>query len=666
VRYTFFARWGNGFRERASGSKRVFLEKKKQKTFDCLGRAYPEGPKPDGQEFFASFFQKRRPSFPSLAHDRAARDHAAMQKLALALPLLLCCQPAVAADPAPVAAAKGMVVTAQHLASDVGAEILARGGNAVDAAVAVGYALAVVYPEAGNIGGGGFMTIRLADGRSTFLDFREKAPLAATVTMFQDKDGRVVKGRSTETWLAVGVPGSALGLETAREKYGTLPRETLMAPAIKLADEGFVLEPGDLGVFGYVAPVLRQDPATAAIFLHDGQVPQPGDRLVQPELARTLAAISKAGPRAALYDGPIGKEIAAASKAGGGIITAEDFAKYRVRELQPVTCEYRGYHVISAPPPSSGGATLCEMLGILQGYDLRAAGFHSAEEVHFLAEAMRYAYVDRNSELGDPDFVKNPVAKLISPAYDAAIRAKIDPERATPSTKLSAADAGHEGTNTTQYSIVDAAGNAVSVTYTLNEWFGIGKVAGHTGIVMNNEMDDFTSKPGVANMFGLVQGTANAVAPGKTPLSSMTPTIITKDGHLVMVIGSPGGSRITTITLEAVVNVIDHGMNIQEAIDAPRIHEQWQPDTVFLERFALSPDTRALLMKRGYEFTDGNHWGVAEGILAGAPQLHGPQSGSETASLPLGNQVTQGATLFGAHDVRGGAGKASGVDVVVK
>ena len=578
--------------------------------------------------------------------------------------LFLFSTPALAADPAPVAASQGMVVTAQHLASDVGADILRQGGNAIDAAVAVGYALAVVYPAAGNIGGGGFMTLRLADGRETFLDFREKAPGAATVTMMQDAQGNVVKGRSTDSWLAVGIPGSALGLETAREKYGTLSRETLMAPAIRLAKEGFTLEAGDLGILTVVAPALRKDPVASSIFLHHGQVPNVGDRLTQPDLAKTLAAISKDGPIAAMYKGPIGEQIAAASKEGGGIITPQDFANYKVREFSPVECDYRGYHIISAPPPSSGGVILCEMLGILQGYDLAAMGFHSAAEVHVLAEAMRYAFVDRNSELGDPDFVKNPVARLIDPTYDAGIRSKIDPVRATPSTQLSAADAGHEGTNTTQYSVVDAKGNAVSVTYTLNEWFGNGHVAGSTGIVMNNEMDDFTSKPGVPNMFGLVQGKANAIAPGKTPLSSMTPTIVTKNGKLVMVIGSPGGSRITTITMEAIINVIDHGMNIQEAIDAPRIHEQWLPDTVFLERFALSPDTRAILEKNGYKFTDFNHWGLAEGILAGAAQLSGKPSGSETGSLPLGTQPVHGATLFGAHDVRGGAGKASGVDVI--
>jgi gamma-glutamyltranspeptidase/glutathione hydrolase len=582
----------------------------------------------------------------------------------LAAPLLaalLAPGPARAADPAPVAASSGMVVTAQHLASDIGADILRQGGNAVDAAVAVGYALAVTYPEAGNIGGGGFMTLRLANGRSTFLDFREKAPAAATATMFQDAQGNVVPGLSTASWLSTAVPGSAAGLEAARTEYGTLPRATLMAPAIKLARDGFVLTQGDATIFDLMAPYLAHDPAAAAIFLPNGAPLKAGDTLRQPDLAATLARISQDGP-AALYRGPIGAQIAAASHAGGGLITQADLDHYKVRELHPVECDYRGYHIISAPPPSSGGVVLCEILGILQGYDLAAMGFHSAAEVHVLAEAMRHAYRDRNNRLGDPDFVHDPVAELIDPAYTESVRKQIDPIRATPSATLASAPSGHEGANTTQFSIVDKAGNAVSVTYTLNNWFGSGHVAPGTGIVMNDEMDDFTSKVGTANMFGLMQGEPNAIAPNKTPLSSMTPTIITKNGKLVMVVGSPGGSRIITITLEAIINVIDHGMSVQEAIDAPRIHEQFEPDVVFLERGALSPDTRALLEQRGYRFADRGYWGVAEAILADAPTLRAPSAGQDEEALPLGLIAVPGATLYGAHDVRGGAGKASGVN----
>jgi gamma-glutamyltranspeptidase/glutathione hydrolase len=577
------------------------------------------------------------------------------------LTLMLAGAPAYAADPAPVAASRGMVVTAQHLASDIGADILRQGGNAVDAAVAVGYALAVVYPEAGNIGGGGFMTLRLADGRSTFLDFREKAPLAATATMFQDKNGNVVPGLSTSSWLSTGVPGTVAGLEAARVKYGTLSRALLMAPAIKLARDGFVLTQGDAVIFDLMAPHLTQDAATAAIFLPGGGPLKPGDRLRQPALAASLERISQDGP-AAMYHGPIGAKIVAASHADGGILAQSDLDHYKVREMAPVECDYRGYHIISAPPPSSGGVTMCEIFGILQGYDLAAMGFHSAAEVHVLVEAMRHAYRDRNNRLGDPDFVKNPVAELINPAYTASVRKQIEPERATPSAALEAAAPAREGSNTTQYSIVDQAGNAVSVTYTLNEWFGSGHVAAGTGIVMNDEMDDFSAKPGNANMFGLIQGKPDAIEPGKTPLSSMSPTIVTKDGHLVMVVGSPGGSRIISITLEAIINVIDHGMSVQEAIDAPRIHEQFQPDPVMLERFALSPDTRGLLEQHGYHFIDRGYWGVAEAILVGGPTLGAGHGVDEESALPISLLAMPGATLYGAHDVRGGAGKAAGVN----
>jgi len=581
--------------------------------------------------------------------------------LAVLVALSLAAPPALAADPAPVAGSGGMVVSAQHLASDIGAQILREGGNAVDAAVAVGYALAVVYPQAGNIGGGGFMTLRLADGRDIFLDFREKAPLAAGASLFQDADGNVVPGRSTDTWFGVGVPGTVMGLETARIAYGTLPRAALMAPAIRLAREGFVLEQGDTVVLASQAPALVRDPAAAKIFAPGGRVLTKGDRLVQTDLADTLSQISAQGPDA-FYRGPIGAEIVRASQAGGGIMTMADFAHYKVRTLKPVECDYRGYHVISAPPPSSGGVVLCETLNILQGYDLGAMGFHSADEVHVLVEALRRAFVDRNETLGDPDFIANPVAHLIDPAYAAQLRQGIDPLMATPSATLGPASVPQEGANTTQYDVIDAQGNAVSVTYTLNGWFGAHRVAGSTGIVMNNEMDDFTSKPGTPNMFGLIQGAANAVAPGKTPLSSMTPTIVTRNGHVALIIGSPGGSRIITITLEAIINMIDHGMDVQAAIDAPRIHEQWLPDTIYLEPYALSPDTRKLLIQRGYSFTDGGHWGVAEGIVTGAPTLLNPQAADEAGNLALGDAPLAGATLFGAHDVRGGAGKVSAVN----
>ena len=581
-----------------------------------------------------------------------------MRLLVLAAGLFIA-STAHAAEPEPVAGSGGMVVSAQHLASEVGADILRRGGNAVDAAVAVGYALAVVYPQAGNIGGGGFMTLHFADGRSTFLDFREKAPLAATATMFQGRDGKVIAGRSTDSWESVGIPGTVLGLETARIRYGTMPRAALLAPAIRLAREGFVLGQGDAGVMAGEAEKFARDPASARIFLPQGRPLTKGDRLVQSDLADTLALISAKGPDA-FYKGPIGAAITDAVQAGGGIITRQDFAGYKVRELKPIECDYRGYHIISAPPPSSGGVAICETLNILSGYDLAAMGFHSADEVHVLVEALRRAFVDRNNKLGDPAFVANPVTELIDPAYADRLRASIDATRATPSSTLGPAAPAHEGHSTTQYDVVDGKGNAVSVTYTLDDWFGAHRVAGRTGIVMNDEMDDFTSKPGVPNMFGLVQGPANAIAPGKTPLSSMSPTILTKNGKVALVIGSPGGSFIISITLEAIINMIDHGMDVQEAINAPRIHEQWLPDVVYLEPFTLSTDTRRLLKQRGYRFEDQAPWGIAEGIAVGAPRLVS-QTTKNAAFLSLAAPPLKGATMFGAHDARGGAGSAEPV-----
>jgi len=556
-------------------------------------------------------------------------------------------QPAFAASPAPAKGEHGMVVTAQHLASEVGVEVLKKGGNAVDAAVAVGYALAVVYPNAGNIGGGGFMTVRFKDGRSTFLDFRERAPLAATKTMYLDQDGKPVKGASLDGYLAVGVPGSVAGFEMAREKYGTRSRQELMAPAIAYAKDGFVLNQGDAASFAGNADRLAKDPAAAATFLKpDGKPYGIGERLIQPDLAASLSAISEKGPDA-FYKGAIADAIVKASGAKGGILAKPDFEQYAVRELKPVTCSYRGYEIISSPPPSSGGVIICEILNVLEGYPLSYLGAGSAETVHVMVEAMRQAYVDRNSALGDPDFVENPVEKLLDKGYAKDIRDKIDPFRAGVSQDLMPKGFG-ESKETTHYSIIDNDGNAVAVTYTLNGSFGAGVVAAGTGILLNNEMDDFTQKPGVPNLYGLVQGEANAIQPKKTPLSSMSPTVVAKDGEPFMVIGSPGGSRIITITLEAIVNVVDHGMNIQEAIDAPRIHHQWLPDTVYVEPFGLSPDTERLLANMGYRLDLGDKtWGQAAGILVGGKSL---------AEIEKGG----GARYNGAIDSRAASGEALG------
>ncbi len=500
-----------------------------------------------------------------------------------------------------MAAEKGMVASAQHLATEVGVNILKRGGNAIDAAVAVGYALAVVYPAAGNLGGGGFMTIRFSDGRKTFLDFREKAPRAASRDMYLDKDGNVIKGLTTTGWLAVGVPGTVSGLEYARKKYGTMTRAALIGPAIELAEDGFVLEQGDADMLASATGDLRTFPATAEIFLNKGQPFSSSQRLVQPDLADTLRLIRKRGVDG-FYRGKTAAAIVKASRAGGGIIDQEDLERYKVRELSPVECDYRDYHVISAPPPSSGGVAICEMLNILEGYPLRELGWGSAQALHYEIEAMRHAFVDRDSLIGDPDFVDNPIRELTDKSYAAKIRTEIKPDKAGISSEIRQGVAPHEGSNTTHLSIIDGAGNAVSMTYTLNDLFGAKVVATGTGVLMNDEMDDFTPKPDVAKTDGSIQGNANAIAPGKTPLSSMSPTIITRDGKPVLILGTPGGSRIITTVLQTILNVVDFQMNIQEAVDAPRIHHQWLPDVTKAEPFALSPDTRRMMEGMGYRF----------------------------------------------------------------
>ncbi|MBN9578264.1 MAG: gamma-glutamyltransferase [Alphaproteobacteria bacterium] len=540
-------------------------------------------------------------------------------------------------DAKPVTARRAMVVSAQHLATRVGVDILKQGGNAIDAAVAVGYALAVVHPCCGNIGGGGFMTIHLADGRNLFLNFREKAPLKATPTMFQDENGNVVPGRSTDTYLAVGVPGTVMGLNEAQKKYGTMPLARVMAPAIALARDGYVLTPGDVKILSARSDDFAKHPNAAAIFLNKGKPWQVGERLVQANLAKTLTAIARGGSDA-FYKGAIAKDVAAASERNGGILSVEDFARYTVTWSNPVTCSYRGYLVVSAPPPSSGGTTICEILQIIAPYPIAKWGYASTEATHYLVEAERHAFADRNTYLGDPAFVDNPGRFLLSPAHAEKIRTQIKPDRATPSSEVKGNLGPDEGHHTTHYSVVDAGGNAVSVTYTINYLFGIAQVAGNTGFLLNNEMDDFTAKPGVPNSFGLVQGDANKVEGGKRPLSSMSPTIVLDKGKLFMVTGSPGGSTIITTTLQSILNVVDFGMNMQQAVDAPRMHHQWLPDVVMVEPGYLSPATKPALEKMGYRFHEVPAWGADEAIL------RNPKTGM----------------LEGANDRRRPAGLAAG------
>jgi gamma-glutamyltranspeptidase/glutathione hydrolase len=575
----------------------------------------------------------------------------------MAAPIRLAClcalalvSPANAASERPVAAEHGMVVTAQRLATDVGVDVLKRGGNAIDAAVAVGYALAVVYPAAGNLGGGGFMTIQFADGRKTFLDFREKAPRAARRDMFLDKDGHVVKSLSTVGWLAVGVPGTVSGLEYARQKYGTMTRAALIAPAIGLAEEGFTLDQGDVDMLATATDDFKKLPASGEVFLSNGQPFVAGQRLVQRDLAGTLRLIEQHGVDG-FYGGKTAAAIASASKAGGGIIDADDLAHYKTRELAPIECDYRSYHVISAAPPSSGGVALCEMLNILEGYPLHEYGWGSAQALHDEIEAMRHAYLDRNTLIGDPDFSSIPARGLIDKAYAVKIRDAIKPDKAGVSGDFKQGVAPHEGSSTTHFSIVDKDGNAVSMTVTLDDWFGARVVASGTGVLMNDEMDDFTPDPGVVNADGFVRGDANAIAPGKTPLSSMTPTIVTRDGKPVLILGTPGGGRIITTVLQTILNVVDFRMNIQEAVDAPRIHNPWLPDVTKVEPYAVSPDTRKILEAMGYRFEDCEPTNHVAAIIVGSPSLDGKSPGGK----PVGSN-----RYYGANDPRGGTGSAAG------
>ena len=531
-----------------------------------------------------------------------------------------------------VEAEHGMVVSAHRLASEAGVHILQAGGNAVDAAVAVGYALAVVDPCCGNLGGGGFMTIHLADGRETFINFRETAPAAASAGMYLDGDGRPIDELSRNGYLAVAVPGTVLGLDRAAAEYGRLPRATLMAPAIGLARDGFVLSRTDTDILDGKAERFGKDPAAARIFLRpDGSRFQPGDRLVQADLAVTLELIAKEGPNA--FDkGPIAAAVAKASGENGGILASRDFADYTVTETAPLSCGYRSYLIVSAPPPSSGGTTICEILNILEGYDMTALGFRSARSVHVMVEAMRRGYRDRNTYLGDPTFVTNPLERLLSKDYAASIRDEIEHGRGPPAAGQSAA----EKPETTHYSVVDGDGNAVSLTYTINGSFGANVVAPGTGFFLNNEMDDFTVKAGAPNLYGLVQGEANAIAPGKRPLSSMAPTLVEKDGRVVFVLGSPGGSRIITAVLETIINIVDYRMGPQEAVDAPRLHYQGQPDQVYFEPPGLSPDTVKELGEQGYRLIEQRPWGAVELIAIARHRLSGVSDNRRPAGAAVG------------------------------
>ncbi len=540
----------------------------------------------------------------------------------------------VAAAPLRPTHAPHAIVTSVHeLASRAGVEMLQSGGNAVDAAVATGFALAVVHPQAGNLGGGGFLLLRNATGETHFIDFREKAPAAATENMYLDAQGNVLpdsnKDSSVVGYRSVGVPGSVAGLVYAEKKYGKLSLEKVIAPAIKLARDGFPLAYEDAQELKH-DEYLAQFPESKRIFQRDGNYYQPGELFKQPELARTLERIAKNPDD--FYHGAMARELAAAIHKGGGLITAADLAAYEVKEREPIRGSYRGYEIISAPPPSSGGVALIEILNILEGFDLAKLGNRSAGAIHLEAEAFRRAFYDRTDFMGDPDFAKVPVAQLIDKKYAAAWRESVDPNHASPSNDLkrpafgelervaqSRLTAIREPENTTHFSVVDAEGNAVSVTTTLNRLFGSRVTAEGLGFLLNDEMDDFAAKQGVPNAYGLIQGPANAIGPGKRPLSAMTPTIVLKkdglkEGKLFLVLGSPGGPTIITTVANVLVGVVDFGLDIQEAVNAPRFHHQWLPDEILVED-RLSPDTMNLLRSKGHKLKVEHFWGDGECIM---------------------------------------------------
>lgn len=522
--------------------------------------------------------------------------------------------------PAAAIGQHAMVATAQHYATDVGVRVLRNGGNAVDAAVAIGYALAVVDPCCGNLGGGGFMTIHLASGaggapQNIFLSFQVRAPL---------KVGRT----APHGYLSAAIPGSVAGLEYAREHWGTKPRAELIAPAIALAKDGFTLESGDVALIGVERKRLAEDPEAARIFLRDGQPPAVGSRLVQSDLAATLQTISDDGA-AAVYGGSIGDALIAASRANGGPFSPADFASYSVEPATPLQCSYRGLQIFTTRPPSAGGLAICETLGILDGFDMRALGFRTVAGLHDELEAERRAYADAFTLVGDPDFATIPVEALASAAHADALRSQIT-RRATPSSQIDPHETmPNTGTHTTSYSVVDASGNAIAVTYTLSDYFGAMVVAPGTGILLNNTLTNFNHRSATG---------PNRIAPGKRPISSMSPTIVLRDGKPYLVIGSAGGSRIISENLAMIRNVVDYGMNVQDAISEPRVHEQWEPDIVTVEPGALTPAASAALGALGYTIK----------VIT-----HAPQDSD-------GIEIAPDGTLYGGYDAREGAGSAEG------
>lgn len=528
----------------------------------------------------------------------------------------------VAAAREPVRAQKAMVASQHKLASAIGANVMKRGGNAVDAAVAVGFALAVVYPEAGNLGGGGFLLAHLADGRNIAIDYREQAPATASRHIFIDQNGvlKVGEGSSTVGYRAAGVPGTVAGLELAFKKYGSgkITWAQLIEPARLLAANGYILSRRLAELFKNYRKNLELYQDSKRIFLNNNNYYVEGDRLIQTDLAATLARIQRFGAKD-FYAGKTAHLIAADMRAHNGLITLADLKNYQPKERLPIVGDYRGFPIVVMPPPSSGGAILLNVLNVLEGYDARALGWASSEKYHILTESLRRAFADRAEYMGDPDFVQVPIKKLIAKEYAAIQRQTIDLTKASKSADIKAGDLTSlkEPTETTHFTVADAQGNVVTNTYTINDLYGSGVTAKGTGILLNDEMDDFAAQPGKPNMFGLVQGERNKVEPGKRPLSSMTPTIVLrKDGTVWFALGARGGPRIITAVLQTIINVIDHDMNIQQAIDAPRLHQQWLPDEIVFEPYGLSTDTRRAMEKLGHVFAENpSYVASATGIM---------------------------------------------------